>query len=430
MKKFILLSTALTCAAVQAQFSINIEVPADFKPKEAYVYTLDGSKDILDSKVNRTGNSWNIKVAKPYTGMMKIYFPENNSSVNLIAENKEVKAKILTSGDRISQVDYFDAANELMSSIQEMQQKKEYILPALYQIKEYYPQNADFGGALDKEIKRLSQPVPNAGEHPFIAYYTTNYDRFLTKDATKPAVTEKDIVNFLSKSNELLETSSLLRPILVSYLNLASAASKENVAPAIDTLLAAVDTQTGRGQTVLSELIDIFDLYSMDDLKKRYLAEAKNLKCSINTRLSSTIASNVNTEIGAKFPNTKFLAPVNTKAKSIYDVKADKKVIVFWSSTCSHCEKEIPEILAKYNELKKQNVEVIGLSLDADKASYLSKVNNLPWVNDSELKGWYSSYVDTYNVHATPSYFVLDADNKIVAKPDHAKDVIAYFKLK
>lgn len=429
MKKFILLSAAVSFVSAQAQFSIHIDVPADFKPKEAYVYTLDGSRDILDSKVNRNGNSWNIKIAKPYTGMMKVYFPETNSSLNLISENKDVKAKIQTTGDRISQVDYLDSANALMSSIQEMQQKKEYILPALYQIKEYYPQSADFGGALDQEISRLSQPVPNAGEHPFISYYTTNYDRFLTKDATKQPVTEKDIVNFLSKSNELLETSSLLRPILVSYLNLASAASKDNVAPAIDNLLAAVDTQTGRGQTVLSELIDIFDLYSMDDLKTRYLAEAKNLKCSINTRLTSTIASNVNTEIGAKFPNNKFVSPVNTKAKSLYDIKAAKKIIIFWSSTCSHCEKEIPEILAKYEALKKQNVEVVGLSLDADKSSYLARVNSLPWINDSELKGWYSSYADTYNVHATPTYFVLDADNKIIAKPDHAKDVIAYFKL-
>ena len=69
------------------------------------------------------------------------------------------------------------------------------------------------------------------------------------------------------------------------------------------------------------------------------------------------------------------------------------------------------------------------MSLDSDKTSYLQKVNALPWINDSELKGWYSSYVETYNIHATPTYFIVDAENKIIAKPNHAKDVIDYFKL-
>ena len=54
----------------------------------------------------------------------------------------------------------------------------------------------------------------------------------------------------------------------------------------------------------------------------------------------------------------------------------------------------------------------------------------MPWINDSELRGWNSSYPETYNVHATPSYFILDANNKIISKPDHANDVLEYFKLK
>ena len=53
----------------------------------------------------------------------------------------------------------------------------------------------------------------------------------------------------------------------------------------------------------------------------------------------------------------------------------------------------------------------------------------LPWINDSELKGWNSTFSETYNIHATPSYFILDSDNKIIAKPDHAVDVISYLKL-
>ncbi|MOA49663.1 hypothetical protein D3C78_1725670 [compost metagenome] len=74
-------------------------------------------------------------------------------------------------------------------------------------------------------------------------------------------------------------------------------------------------------------------------------------------------------------------------------------------------------------------MEVIAFSLDSEKDAYEAKVKSLPWINDTELKGWYSSFADTYNVRATPTYFVLDANNKIIAKPDHAADVISYLKL-
>lgn len=429
MKKIIMLFALGSFFAVHAQFKIYLDSSPEFSSKEAYVYTLDGSKDILNSKEIRKGNSWTFSISKPYSGMMKIIFPETNTVINFISENKDVKIKFITNSNTIKNVDFIDEANALMNNLQDMEQKKEFILPALYQIKEYYQEISDFGNAMDKEISRLSQPKPDATKFPFINYYTTNYSRFVIKDATQPAVTEKEIQDFLVKSNEYLETSSLLRPILVTYLNTAAAGSKTVVPASVDQLLSAVNTETPRGQTILSELIDIFDTYGMEDLKKQYLTEAKNLKCTINDRLASTIAINSNTEIGAKFPNNKFINASNTKAKSIYDVKADKKIVIFWSSTCSHCEKELPEILEKYSKLKSQNVEVIGLSLDSDKDSYSNKIKSLPWINDTELKGWYSSYAETYNVHATPTYYILDSDNKIIAKPDHAKDVITYFKL-
>ena len=68
---------------------------------------------------------------------------------------------------------------------------------------------------------------------------------------------------------------------------------------------------------------------SFKDLKEKYLTEAKNLKCTINDRLANTIKSNANTEIGKIIPNNTFLNPVNTKVKSLHDVKADKKIIIF-----------------------------------------------------------------------------------------------------
>ena len=426
MKKIILVLSLLIINSYDGQFKINITAPASFGPKEVYLYTLNGSKDVLTSKEVKKGNAWQISVPKSYTGMLKLYFPENNASINFISENKDVQLKFDTENNKITNVEYLDEANLAMSQKQDIQQKKEYILPALYQMKGYYSDKSEFGKSLENEILRLSSPEKNTAKFPFINYYNTNYSRFLEKSADKQAITHLQIIDFINKSNEMLETSSLLRPILVSYLNIGS---KSNIGTTVDQLLESVNTETPRGQTVLSELIEIFDTYGMQDMKQKYLAEAKSLKCTINDRLTNTIATNANTEIGAIFPNYVFNSPTNTKAKSILDIKADKKIIIFWASTCSHCETELPKIIEKYKAIKALNGEVIAFSLDSEKAAYEDKVKMLPWINDSELKGWNSTFSETYNIHATPSYFILDSANKIIAKPDHAVDVISYLKL-
>ncbi|MCS3530822.1 TlpA disulfide reductase family protein [Chryseobacterium sp. JUb7] len=428
MKKIYILSTVLTAFSLQAQFTVTVQTPADFKDQDAILYSLNGSKDIIASKEKLKNNTLTFKYPTNYMGMMKIYFPGTNNSFSFISENKNVNIKLLTENSKIKDITYLDEANDLMSKTQEGSQKKELILPALSQIKEYYKDNTDFGKALKTEINRLSG---NSGEidqtnHPFIYYYNTNYNKYLSNDNSKKA-SQDDIINFIDKSNDMLESSSLLRPLLVGYLN---SGGNTNVAGSVDKLLDRLKVETPRGQTVLSELIDIFDVYEMKDLKDKYLTQAKNLKCTITDRLASTINSNKNVEIGAVFPNYKFQSAVGTTAKSLHDIKADKKVVVFWSSTCSHCESELPQLLAKYNDLKAKNIQVVGLSMDVDKDSYSKKISAFPWINDSELRGWNSSYVETYNVHATPTYFILDANNKIISRPDHVGDVLEYFKLK
>ncbi len=428
MKKIYILCTVFAAFSLQAQFTVTVQTPADFKDQDAILYSLNGSKDIIASKEKLKNNTLTFKYPGHYMGMMKIYFPDTNNTFSFISENKNVSIKLLTENNKIKDITYLDEANDLMSRTQEGSQKKELILPALTQIKEYYKDNTDFGKALKTEINRLSG---NAGEldqanHPFIYYYNTNYNKYLSNDTSKK-VSQDEIINFIDKSNDMLETSSLLRPLLVNYLN---SGGNSNVAGSVDKLLDRLKVETPRGQTVLSELIDIFDVYEMKDLKDKYLTQAKNLKCTITDRLASTINSNKNVEIGAVFPNYKFHSAVGTTAKSIHEVKADKKVVVFWSSTCSHCETELPQLLAKYNSLKAKNIQVIGLSMDVDKDSYTKKISAFPWINDSELRGWNSTYSETYNVHATPTYFILDANNKIISKPDHVGDVLEYFKLK
>ena len=427
-RKFLFLPFLLLSFFISAQFTIKVESPKDFLFKEAYLYSLNGSKDILLDKVEKKNNVWFFNVNKNYVGMLKIYFPQANTSLNFISENKDIDLSFETKNNKVNQIDYKDESNKIFYAIQDQQIKKEQILPALNQIQTFYKEDSAFGRALKSEISALNKEIVfNEDEHPFLNYYFKTYQNYIKETNSKKNITNEDIVSFLNNTQNYLETSSLLKPILMVFL---SNTSRSSLGDEVDKLLTAVNVETPRGQTILSELIEIFNVYSIKDLKEKYLTEAKNLKCTINDRLANTIKSNANTEIGKIIPNNTFLNPVNTKMKSLHDVKADKKIIILWSSTCSHCEKEIGEMVLQYNKLKENNIEVVGLSLDSDAKSYSDKVKMLPWINDTELKGWYSSYVDTYNVHATPTFYIVDAKNKIIANPDNFSEILELLQLK
>ena len=429
MKRKLLQTTLLLLSYIaSAQFTVKVESPKDFSFNEAYLYTVNGSKDILIDKAEKKNNTWQFQVKNSYLGFLKVYFPQANTSLNLVSENKNVDLKFSVKNNKVQQIDYYDEVNNIFYSIQDQQKKREQILPALYQIQNFYKENSDFGVALKNEVSNLSADIVfDSEKHPFLSYYFRTYQNFLQESAGKKNPTNEEIVSFLNNSQNYLETSSLLKPILMVFL---SNTSRSNLGDEVDKLLTIVNVETPRGQTILSELIEIFNVYSIKDLKEKYLTEAKNLKCTINDRLANTIKSNANTEIGKIIPNNTFLNPVNTKVKSLHDVKADKKIIILWSSTCSHCEKEIGEMVLQYNKLKEKNIEVVGLSLDSDAKSYSDKVKMLPWINDTELKGWYSSYVDTYNVHATPTFYIVDAKNKIIANPDNFSEILELLQLK
>ncbi|QOR74491.1 redoxin domain-containing protein [Cruoricaptor ignavus] len=421
MKKLVIIPLSVA-SFVSAQFSVQISADERFPAKEMLVYTINGSKEILIAKQQKSGNTWQIKHPQKYVGMMKAYFPESNSTLNFVSENKDVKISFVSENGKIKDINYHDEANRLMNDAQSLNSQQSTILPVLEQIKGYYKPSSEFYQALQKETQRLNSAKVSVdiAQHPFVHFYLDNYNRYLNENLVNTP-SQQDLLNFLVKSDDLLETSLLVRPVLVAYLQSAGNANSESAA---QKLLDAADVESPRGQMLLSELIDIFDAYGMSNLKQKFLTQANGLKCTITDRLAATIKLNKNTEIGATFPDYKFVQATNTKAKNLSDVKADRKLIIFWSSTCSHCEKEVPQLIPHYQDFKKKNYEVVAFSLDTSKTAWENSIRNFPWINDTELRGWNSTYGEIYNIRATPTYFILDSRNKILSKPEHLKDAL------
>jgi len=107
----------------------------------------------------------------------------------------------------------------------------------------------------------------------------------------------------------------------------------------------------------------------------------------------------------------------------------EKYLLVFWSTGCPHCVKEIPE-LYKFMQSHKE-VSVISFGIEHDATEWTEFVKSLPeWHNAIGTHPEYkfdNETVRKYNLLGTPSYFVLDKDKKIIAMPDHEEDVEKYF---
>ncbi|MDL1914305.1 MAG: AhpC/TSA family protein [Bergeyella sp.] len=415
-----------------AQFSVSVHIEGKSSQeafKEAYLYTISGTKDVLVSKITPVNGKIFFKYPKEYFGIQKLYFSYPNTVVNFISENKDVEIMLKVNGDKLQDINYLDESNFLMDKMQDIIRKKENVLPILLRVETFYKKSDNFYKVLEKEISALSSSFKmDTDKHPFISFFHTGYLKYVHQESSASLASD-DIVNFLANSNEMLETSTLVRPILLNLLKVSNKSNNGNET-VVNNLFSKVDIESSRGQMLLSELIDVFDAYGMASLKNKYLEQAKSLKCIIGDRLSRTLNSNKNVELGSTFENTNLENPVNTKAKTLYDIQANKKVVVFWASTCSHCEKYIPQFIPYYKRLKKMKTEIIGLSLDSDKESYLEKAKNFPWPNASELRGWNSSYSQKYNVHATPTYFILNSKNQIIAKPESFREVKPLLGLK
>ena len=113
----------------------------------------------------------------------------------------------------------------------------------------------------------------------------------------------------------------------------------------------------------------------------------------------------------------------NYKLSTLNDAK--NYVLIFWSTSCSHCLREIPQLhkfLANKNELK-----AVAFSLENDEFGWNNMKTTLPnWHHVLGLNKWENKIARTYNINSTPTYFVLDSDKKIIAKPQDLEKLKAY----
>jgi len=148
-------------------------------------------------------------------------------------------------------------------------------------------------------------------------------------------------------------------------------------------------------------------------------------KKSITERAYSMMAN----QLGLAAPSLIINTPENKKV-SLYDQKAPYTLLAFWDPTCSHCKIEIPRLDSFYKaSWKDLQVKIFSVNTNAKELAAWKT-----FIQENHLENWTHAYQteedlnkeikaglpttirQKYDVFKTPTFYLLDADKKIIAK--------------
>lgn len=148
-------------------------------------------------------------------------------------------------------------------------------------------------------------------------------------------------------------------------------------------------------------------------------AKASSFGRSIQQRLEHLLRL----EPGGIAPDFKSVT-LNGDTVSLYAMQAKVKLVDFWASWCGPCRQENPNVRKIYEKYHADGLEIIGVSLDTKKQDWAKAIRDdkLKWPQVSDLVQ-HSPVAALYAVRGIPCTYLLDADNRVVAKNLRGKEL-------
>jgi len=238
----------------------------------------------------------------------------------------------------------------------------------------------------------------------------------------------------LDVKNPMLQASGFLTDKLTNYVFTPISTERISKADTEKTLQENINTihekLKGTGTTFQMQIF--YKIWNManangfnDTADFVFTTYLKNLaQTTNNQKIISDIEVNNRIRNGAKAPEITWKDGNTTKRLSEWE-DAECYVVIFWSSTCSHCLKELPPLHKKL--ISNDDIKVLAVGLEDDETNWKIESAKLNHFEHAIALGkWESEYAKTYAIQRTPTYFILDKEKRIIANPQSDKEVVEF----
>ncbi len=138
----------------------------------------------------------------------------------------------------------------------------------------------------------------------------------------------------------------------------------------------------------------------------------------IKARIYDKFMADEKLSVGSKAPSI-VMKDTTGKLFSLRNLQGETVLLYFWAGWNAQSRLDNRKLVPMYKQLKKQGIEVFGISLDENEKVWKGaiKLDKLPWIQGSDLMGLKSPANKKFNLNGElPHYYIIDADGKIVDK--------------
>jgi thiol-disulfide isomerase/thioredoxin len=438
MKKSVFIFILLLAYGLQAQHSIS----GTFMPAKDYTwliayYLKPGTQNyIADTAINDGKFTLQIpENALPGTYRLVYAVPQEEFYFDVIYNGEESIELAFNAHEGISFIN--SEENKLFNSYFKNISVLEQQIARFYtnentEVKDY----VDITRQLEKTQKTYEEKTLGMLVHNFVKankpYIPSNYESVFQYVNNR----KNNYFKTLELNNEILQASGFLTDKLANYVFTALPLETQSQEERQAAIISNVDTVNEKIANVdVKYKVHLF--YTLwvqaaangydntsDYIYNRYLR--KLVTDADYQEIYNQIEVHNRLRLGAIAPNIKW--GQNDKRNELSKLEgAENYVLVFWSSSCSHCIRELPALHSKLKNIER--VQVIAIGLEEDNLSWKAESSRMPrFEHVIALGKWESEYADLYAIDQTPTYFILDKDKKFVAKPANDQEVIEYLE--
>lgn len=90
-------------------------------------------------------------------------------------------------------------------------------------------------------------------------------------------------------------------------------------------------------------------------------------------------------------------------------------ILNFWATWCPPCVAEAPELVETYKKYHERGLEIIGISLDQNRAALdkFTKENGMTWPQYFDGKGWDNDLAQRFKIQSVPTLWLFGKDGKL-----------------